>query len=161
MHNGIYTLLRSDLTTGKFELPHYVILKKSSDENDEYVLHRHTIPSFIPLVALCEEYLGRGVAGLEQFALTLHRHLIMLSNRIAVVTRLKTQKGIEEVKADEAVRLVELVTSKWIAKIVLTDKGERCVVINKNNERLQDVEETILGRGDTVTDLVERVSKVL
>ena len=142
-------------------MPHYIILKKSFDENEQYLLHRHTIPSFIPVLGLCEEFLGRGVAGLEQFALTLHRHLIMLSNRTAVVTRLKTLKRIEEVKADEAVRLVELVTSKWTAKIVLLDKGERCVVVNNNNERLQEVEEAILGTDDIETNLVERIASAL
>ena len=142
-------------------MPHYVILKKSFDENEQYVLHRHTIPSFIPIVGLCEEFLVRGVSGLEQFALTLHRHLILLSNRTAVVTRLKTLKRVEEVKADEAVRLVELVTSKWTAKIVLLDKGERCVVVNNNNERLQEVEKAILGTGDMETDLVERIANAL
>jgi len=142
-------------------MPHYIILKKSFDENEQYLLHRHTIPSFIPVLGLCEEFLGRGVAGLEQFALTLHRHLIMLSNRTAVVTRLKTLKRIEEVKADEAVRLVELVTSKWTAKIVLLDKGERCVVVNNNNQRLQEVEEAILGTDDIETNLVERIASAL
>ena len=142
-------------------MPHYIILKKSFDETEQYLLHRHTIPSFIPVLGLCEEFLGRGVAGLEQFALTLHRHLIMLSNRTAVVTRLKTLKRIEEVKADEAVRLVELVTSKWTAKIVLLDKGERCVVVNNNNQRLQEVEEAILGTDDIETNLVERIASAL
>ena len=151
----------SGLIIGKFEMPHYVILKKSFDENAQYVLHRHTIPSFIPLAGLCEEFLVHGGSGLEQFALSLHRHLILLSNRTAIVTRLKTLEGIEEVKADEAVRLVELVTSKWTAKIVLLDKGERCVVVNNNNERLQDVEKAILGTGDTETDLVERIANAL
>jgi len=147
---------------GKFELPHYVILKKSYVEDEEYVLHRHTIPSFIPLQGLCDEFLGHGVAGLEQFALALHRHLILLSNRTAIVTRLKSLRGIEEVKADEAVRLVELITRKWTAKIVLQDKGERCVVINNNNKRLPEVEKAIL---DTTTDkdmdLVERIANIL
>ena len=142
-------------------MPHYVILKKSFDETEQYLLHRHTIPSFIPVVGLCEEFLGRGVTGLEQFASTLHRHLILLSNRTAVVNRLKTLKRIEEVKADEAVRLVELVTSKWTAKIVLLDKGERCVVVNNNNERLQEVEEAILGTDDIETNLVERIASAL
>lgn len=149
------------MTAGKFELPHYVILKKSFDEDAQYILHRHTIPSFIPLVGLCEEFLGRGVAGLEQFALTLHRHLILLSNRTAIVTQLKALKGVEEVKADEAVRLVEIVTSNWTAKVVLLDKGERCVVVNNNNERLQDVEKSILSAGDTEKELVERIARAL
>jgi hypothetical protein len=140
-------------------MPHYVILKKSFDENEQYVLHRHTVPSFIPIVDLCEEFLVRGVSGLEQFALTLHRHLILLSNRTALVSRLKTLKRVEEVKADEAVRLVELVTSKWNAKIVLLDKGERCVVVNNNKERLQEVEKAILG--DMETDLVERIANAV
>lgn len=142
-------------------MPHYVILKKSFDENTQYVLHRHTIPSFIPIVELCEEFLVQGVSGLEQFASTLHRHLILLSNRTAVVSQLKTLKRVEEVKADEAVRLVELVTSKWTAKIVLMDKGEQCVVVNNNNERLQDVENSILGTGDTEANLVERIANSL
>jgi hypothetical protein len=142
-------------------MPHYIILKKSFDENEQYVLHRHTIPSFIPIVGLCEEFLVRGVSGLEQFALTLHRHLILLSNRTAVVTRLRTLKRVEEVKADEAVRLVELVTSKWTAKIVLQDNSQRCVVVNNNNERLQEVEKAILGTSDMETDLVERIANAL
>jgi hypothetical protein len=142
-------------------MPHYVILKKSFDENAQYVLHRHTIPSFIPIVELCEEFLVRGVSGLEQFALALHRHLVLLSNRTAVVTGLRTLKRVEEVKADEAIRLVELVTPKWTAKIVLLDKGERCVVVNNNNERLQEVEEAILGKGDTESDLVVRIANSL
>src|SRR5436305_12805442 len=116
------------LIIGKFELPHYVILKKSYVEHEEYVLHRHTIPSFIPLQADCDEFLSHGIGGLGQFTLSLHRYLILLSNRTAIVTRLKLLKGIQEVKADEAVRLVELTTRKWTAKIVLQDKGERCVV---------------------------------
>ena len=149
------------LTIGKFELPHYVILKKSFDEDAEYVLHRHTIPSFIPIAELCEEYLGHEVSGLEQFALSLHRHLIMLSKRTATVNRLMGLKGIEEVNADEAVRLVEVVTAKWTAKMVLLDNGERCVVLNNNSERLQDVEKTILGTGDTETDIVDRIASTL
>lgn len=142
-------------------MPHYVILTKSFDEDAEYVLHRHTIPSFIPLTGLCEEFLGHEGAGLEQFAVSLHRHLILLSNRTAIVTRLKTLGGIEEVKSDEAVRLVELVTPEWTAKIVLLDKGERCVVINNNSERLQDVEKAILGTSNSETDLVERIANAL
>jgi hypothetical protein len=98
---------------------------------------------------------------LEQFALSLHRHLILLSNRMAIVTRLKALRGIEEVKADEAVRLVELVTPVWTAKIVLLDKGERCVVINNNSERVQDVEKAILSASDSETDLVDRIANVL
>jgi Cenp-O kinetochore centromere component len=160
MQDGKFPL-DSKLTAGKFELPHYVILKKSFDEDSEYVLHRHTIPSFIPLTGICEEFLGRGGAGLEQFALSLHRHLILLSNRMAIVTRLKTLRGIEEVKADEAVRLVELVTPVWTAKIVLLDKGERCVVINNNSERVQDVEKAILSTSDSETDFVDRIANVL
>jgi len=149
------------LIAGKFELPHYVILKKSFDGEEQYVLHRHTIPSFIPVSGLCEEFLSHGVGGLEQFALTLHRHLILLSNRTAIVTRLRKLKGIEEIKADEAVRLVELVTSKWTARIVLQDVGERCVVLNPSNQRLKDVETQILGTQSINTDLAERIAKLL
>ena len=153
--------LDTELRIGKFELPHYIILRKSVEEDREYVLHRHTIPSFIPLQGLCEEFLGHGVTGLEQFALTVHRHLILLSERTAIVSRLKSLRGVEEVKADEAVRLVELVTSKWTAKIVLMDKGERCVVIDENNIRLKELENRILRDGDMKTDVVERISQVL
>jgi Cenp-O kinetochore centromere component len=145
--------------SGKFELPHYVILRKTMEEGQEFVLHRHTIPSFIPLVELCEEFLGRGVAGLEELCLSVHRHLILLSNRTAIVSRLKNVEGIETVRADDAVRLVEIVTSQWIAKIVLLDKGERCVVINHNDERMQDIEKQILENADT--DLVERIIRVM
>jgi hypothetical protein len=123
------------------------------------VVHRHTIPSFIPLVALSEEHLAKGVAGLERFALEIHRHLILLSNRTAIVTRLRQLEVVEEIKADEAVRLIEVVTDAWTAKIMLLDKGERCVVVNTENERLKDVEESILR--DTENDLVERISNVL
>ena len=138
-----------------------MILRKSLEEDAEYVLHRHTIPSFIPLQGLCDEFLGRGVSGLEQFALTLHQHLILLSNRTAVVSRLKLLQRVEEVKADEAVRLIELVTSRWTAKIVLLDKGERCVVVDSNNKRLRHVEKRILGDNNTETDVVERIAQVL
>ena len=129
------------------------------EEGEEYVLHRHTIPSFIPLADLCDEFLGRGVVGLEEFALSVHRHLILLSKRIAIVTRLKAIDGIETVRADDAVRLVEIVTSQWIAKIVLLDKGERCVVLNHNDKRMQDIEKTILDNTDI--DIVERISRVV
>jgi len=152
---------RTRLRAGKFELPHYVILRKSIDEDAEYVLHRHTIPSFIPLEGLCEEFLGHGVQGLQQFALTLHRHLILLSSRTAVVSRLKSLPGVQEVKADEAVRLVEVVTSKWTAKIVLLDNGERCVVLDHNNKRLKDVEKQLLGDSSVEAGFVERFSRVL
>lgn len=138
-----------------------MILRKSVEEDAEYVLHRHTVPSFIPLQGLCDEFLGRGVSGLEQFAMTLHRHLILLSNRTAVVSRLKSLRRVEDVKADDAVRLIELVTSRWTAKIVLLDKGERCVVVDNNNKRLKDVEKRILGDNDTETDVVERIAQVL
>lgn len=138
-----------------------MILRKSVDEDAEYVLHRHTIPSFIPLQGLCDEFLGRGVQGLEQFALTVHRHLILLSNRTAVVSRLKSLRGVEEVKADEAVRLVEVVTAKWTARIVLLDDGERCVVLDDNNKRLKEVENRILGDTNVETGFVERFSQVL
>ena len=148
------------LTKGKVEVPHYVILRKEFDENEKYVLHKHTIPSFISVVALCEECLDRGVAGLEQFALTLHRHLVLLSNRMATVSRLQNLKGVEEAKADEAVRLVEIVTSKWTAKIVLLDGGERCVVLNKD-QRLMDVEKKILDTGGEKLDIVERIANAL
>ena len=138
-----------------------MILQKSVEEDAEYVLHRHTVPSFIPLQGLCDEFLGRGVSGLEQFAMTLHRHLILLSNRTAVVSRLKSLRRVEDVKADDAVRLIELVTSRWTTKMVLLDKGERCVVVDNNNKRLKDVEKRILGDNDTETDVVERIAQVL
>jgi len=144
---------------GKFELPHYVILKKTMEEGLEFVLHRHTIPSFIPLVELSEEFLSRGVAGLEEFCLSVNRHLILLSNRTAIVSRLKNVEGIETVRADDAVRLVEIVTSQWIAKIVLLDKGQRCVVVNHNDQRMKDIEKQILENADT--DLVERITRVM
>jgi hypothetical protein len=67
------------------------------EEGEEYVLHQHTIPSFIPLADLCEEFLGRGVVGLEEFALSVRWHLISLSKWIAIVTRLKAIDGIETV----------------------------------------------------------------
>lgn len=155
----IQTTQSINLIEGKFELPHYVILRRSFEEGNDYVVHRHTIPSFIPLITLSEEYLRRGVAGLEQFALEVHRHLILLSNRTVIVARLRTLEGVEEIKADEAVRLVELVTAAWSAKIMLLDKSERCVVVSNENERLKDVEKTILGDGRK--DLVERISDVL
>jgi len=123
------------------------------------VVHRHTIPSFISLVLLSEEHLARGIAGLERFALEIHRHLISLSNRTAIVTRLRTLEGVEEIKADEAMRLIEVVTEAWTAKIMLFDKGERCVVVGTGNERLKDVEKAILS--DEEKDLVERISNVL
>lgn len=138
-----------------------MILRKSVDEDAEYVLHRHTIPSFIPIQGLCEEFLGRGVQGLEQFALTIHRHLILLSNRTAVVSRLESLRGVEEVKADKAVRLVEVVAAKWTARIVLLDDGERCVVLDNNNKRLKEVENRILGDTNVETGFVERFSQVL
>jgi hypothetical protein len=43
-----------------------------------------------------------------------------------------------------AVQLVELVTAKWTAKIILQDEGERCVVVDKHHQRLQDVEKAII-----------------
>jgi hypothetical protein len=130
------------------------------EEDEEWILHRHTIPSFIPLQGLCDEFLGQGVTGLEQFALTLHRHLILLSNRTAVVSRLKALSDVEELKADEAVRLVELVTAEWTAKIVFLDKGERCVVLdNHSNKRLKEVEKRILG--DAENDIVDRIAQIL
>lgn len=98
---------------------------------------------------------------MEQFALTVHRHLILLSNRTAVVSRLKSLRGVEEVKADEAVRLVEVVTAKWTAKIVVLDDGERCVVLDDNNKRLKEVENRILGDTNVETGFVERFSQVL
>jgi hypothetical protein len=144
---------------GKFELPHYVILRKAMEEDETFVLHRHTIPSFIPLVDLCDEFLGRGVVGLEEFVLSLHRHLILLSDRTAIVTRLKTLQGIETVRSDEAVRLIEIVTTQWIAKIVLLDKGERCVVLNHNNQRMQSIEKRILENAEM--DLVQRITRIM
>lgn len=77
------------------------------------------------------------------------------------MTRLKAIKGIDDVKADEAVRLVEVGTPEWTAKIVLLDKGERCIVINNNNERLKDVEEKILGADNINTNLVDRIAQAL
>lgn len=125
------------------------------------MLHQHTIPSFIPLEELCNEFLGHGVAGLERFTLTLHRHLILLSNRTAIVTRLKALKGIEEVRADQAVRLVEFTTSKWTAKIMLLDNNERCLVMNNTtHERIKAMEEKILER-EGKTDLVDRIARIL
>ena len=99
-----------------------------------------------------------GDKGLEQFALALHRYLIQLSNRAATVARLRLLDGVQDVKADEAVRLVEVTTNEWIAKIVLQDKGERCVVVNHNNKRREDVEKVIL---DGETDLVDRISNAM
>ena len=142
-------------------MPHYVILKKTFDEGETYVLHRHTIPSFIPLESLAEEFLGQGVTGLENFALALHRHLILLSNRTEVVTRLKELKGVKEIKADEAVRLVEVITSRWTAKIMLLDKGERCVVVNNDGDRLKKVEETILTAKGGEDDIVTRITRAM
>lgn len=144
-----------ELIEGKFETPHYVILRKVEDG---YTLHRHTIPSFIPLQELCDEHLKLGDKGLEQFALALHKHLIQLSNRAATVARLRLLDGVEEVKADEAVRLVEVTTTDWIAKIVLQDEGERCVVVNHNNQRLQNVEKLILEREG---DIVDRINNAM
>jgi hypothetical protein len=118
------------------------------EEGEEYVLHQHTIPLFIPLADLCEEFLGCGVVGLKEFALSVHWHLISLSKWIAIVTHLKAIDGIETVRADDAVRLVELVSLQWVAKIVLLDKGERCVVLNHNDKRMQDIERTTLGNAD-------------
>ena len=149
------THITPKLMTGKFEIPHYVILRKV---DGGYTLHRHTIPSFIPLQELCDEYLKLGDKGLEQFALALHRYLIQLSNRAATVARLRLLDGVQDVKADEAVRLVEVTTNEWIAKIVLQDKGERCVVVNHNNKRREDVEKVIL---DGETDLVDRISNAM
>lgn len=143
-------------------MPHYVILRKTFDEEGEmYVLHRHTIPSFIPQESLAEEFFGRGVAGLEEFAFALHRHLILLSNRMDIVSRLKALEGVEEVKTDEAMRLVELITSRWTAKIILLDKGERCVVVNHDDERLRDVEKIILNANNEDEDIVNRVSQAM
>jgi hypothetical protein len=152
----VISILCAELTKGKFETPHYVILRKADEVG--YTLHRHTIPSFIPLQELCEEYLKLGDKGLEQFALALHKYLIQLSNRAATVARLRLPDGVQEVKADEAVRLVEVITDDWIAKIVLQDKGERCVVFNHNNKRLEDVEKVIL---DGEMDLVDRINNAL
>jgi hypothetical protein len=147
------------LTPGKFEIPHYVILRKNMEEGETWVLHRYTIPNFIPLLELAEEFLGQGVVGLEEFALRVHRHLILLSNRTEVVSRLKALR-VQEVKADAAVRLVEVTTVNWVAKIVLLDNGERCIVVNHENERLVDVEKEIL-EGNKDTNLVDRISRVL
>jgi Cenp-O kinetochore centromere component len=152
---------RLELTTGKFEVPHYVILKRTFDEGEEYTVHRHTIPSFIALSGLSEEFLGRSVTGLEQFAVAIHRQLVSLSNRTDTVTRLKSLKGLDTLSADEAVRLIELATNQWMAKIVLMDKGERCVVINNEGERMKDLEQKILGMGNNETDLVARVEQIL
>jgi hypothetical protein len=99
------------------------------------------------------------VGGLERFALEVHRHLILLSNRTAIVAGLRTLEGVEEVKADEAMRLVEVETQEWTAKIMLLDKGERCVVVNHEGERLQDVEKIVLNEGRK--GLVERISDAL
>jgi hypothetical protein len=140
-------------------MPHYVILRKHFDEEERYLLHRHTIPLFIPLDQFAEEFLGGGVSGLEEFATTVHRQLILLSNRRALVTRLKLLKGIEQVNVDEAIRLVELVSSRWIVKIVLQDKGERCIVVDNDNKRLHDVEKKILS--DSKVDLVQRISLLM
>ena len=120
------------------------------------MVHRHTIPSFISLLSLSE---ARGIAGLERFALEIHRHLILLSNRTAIVAQLRALEGVEEIKADDAMRLIEVVTEAWTAKIMLFDKGERCVVVGTGNERLKDVEKAILSDGGK--DLVERISNVL
>lgn len=127
----------------------------------EYILHRHTIPSFIPVAGLCEEFLGNGSGDLEQFALTLHRHLILLSNRAAIVTRLQKVKGAKEVKTDEAARLVELTTAQWNARIILQDQGERIVVVDHENERLKEVEKEILGTKNNNEDIVTRIARIL
>jgi hypothetical protein len=129
------------------------------EEGETWLLHRHTIPNFIPLRELAEEFLGQKAVGLEGFALDVHRHLILLSNRTEVVSRLKALRRVQEVKSDPAMRLVELITEQWTAKIMLLDKGERCVVVDHNNERLMDVEKEILEDKDT--DLVDRISRVM
>jgi hypothetical protein len=72
---------------------------------------------------------------------------------------LKALRRVHEVKSDAAVRLVEFTTEDWTAKIVLMDKGERCVVVDHNNERLMDVEKEILEDKDN--DLVDRISRVM
>jgi Cenp-O kinetochore centromere component len=149
------------LIIGKFEMPHYVILRKDFEGGEKYVLHRHTIPSFIPLGDMCDEYLEDGVDGLERFALALHRDLLLLSNRMAIVTRLQKIKGVEDVKADEAVRLVEVATPNWTAKVVLQDDKERVVVIDNNNERLKDLERKILDIDGNNLDIVERIAQTI
>src|SRR5579859_1178213 len=141
-------------------MPHYVILRKTVEDDTAFVLHGHTIPSFIPLQELCEEHLEKGVSGLEVFATTLHRYLILLSNRAAVVSRIRMLKGVEEVRADEAVRLVEVLRHVWTAKIVLMDDGERCVVINHDGKRMKEVEQVILNK-EAGKDIVERIAKTL
>jgi hypothetical protein len=153
-------IIRRSLTQGKFEMPHYVILRKTFEEGETYVLHRHTIPSFIPLENLAEEYLGRRVAGLENFALAIHRHLILLSNRTEIAAKLKEFEGVEEIKSDEAVRLVEVITSQWTARIILLDEGERLIILNNDGERLKEMEERIL-KGKEDNDLVTRIARAM
>ena len=68
-----------------------------------------------------------------------------------IVAGLQTIKGIDIFQANNAVWLVELVTSQWIAKIVLLEKGYHCVVLNYKDKT--NAEKMILDNLDI--DIVE------
>jgi Cenp-O kinetochore centromere component len=136
-----------------------VILKKEFEEKEQYVVHRHTIPLYVPLMHFAEMFLTRGVSGLEAFAINVHRELILLTNRRGIAESLKSLYGVEEVNVDEGVRLLEVVTRNWTAKIILLEKDVKCVAVDNEKIRLPEVERRIMD--DSKVDLVERISRVI
>lgn len=91
-------------STGTFEAPFYVILKRLSDEK-HFEVFKHTIPSYVPLRSLEKQYL-KGRVDLLAFVRKVRRSIQQFLFKRRVFDELQSLgAGVE---ADEAYRMVQL-----------------------------------------------------
>ncbi|KUJ14502.1 uncharacterized protein LY89DRAFT_784435 [Mollisia scopiformis] len=131
--------IRFDVSTsGKFVRPYYVMLNKPWAGKTLLRIHRHTVPSCIPLASLADRYLphGKGAAAmgdkesgakrqdLTRFVRALRREIVGYHNRVSVIKGLR-----KEFKLDEKVSRKGKERERVIADISVADAEAKQVRI--------------------------------
>lgn len=96
--------------SGTFQKPYYILLRRLEEGGDEWRVHRHTIPAFVPLRRLEDEYLpvrdesdemagtagavGAGKQDLQGFVRKVRHELICWEMRRDAIGLLKEELGL-------------------------------------------------------------------
>ncbi|KAG9228259.1 Cenp-O kinetochore centromere component-domain-containing protein [Amylocarpus encephaloides] len=102
--------LRIDVAaSGKFITPYYIFLNKPFPDPQLLRVHRHTVPSYIPLAQLASRHLphGKGAVAmnalkgekrqdLTRFVRALRREIVAYHNRISVINCLRKSLQLDE-----------------------------------------------------------------
>ncbi|OLN97226.1 hypothetical protein CCHL11_07748 [Colletotrichum chlorophyti] len=184
-HGNVLGIRIEIMSSAKFRRPYYVMLNRPYKGSRYLRVHRHTVPSCIPLAALAARHLPapkpadaerQTTQDLSRFVRTLRREIARYHNRTAVIGDLQRAAGLrggstgEDRDIEQAVASISAadlesrqISIEWVdgraGRLIMSEDGQiqKFVVLGAAG-RDREVTRELLGESRRVEDVAKRLS---